>query len=287
MAKKTIDFKDPLWMTGWLDTALTKEKEKYAQCPIKPDAFPGHNEAQAWGYVVAGYFLVEESFKALLHLRGKTVRPKHSLTMLFDLLDDPNDQNLLREYYSDHRETLGWPRKFPFETLDAFLANLDGDPNHSGNDYIGSFDWRYYLIEKSRGAKLPMVGVEFLHEIAYGCIRMAKHAHSGNDEPSRYTHSWRLRERRNRKCTDWLEVRMNSDGWEKLSDRVEILWGPDYKGRHDLLLFKGKGVRPYFSELPNDFPLPTIDKRDEYASFDVDEGLRSIGVTRLRRPWDD
>ena len=142
MAKKTIDFKDPLWMTGWLDTALTKEKEKYAQCPIKPDAFPGHNEAQAWGYVVAGYFLVEESFKALLHLRGKTVRPKHSLTMLFDLLDDPNDQNLLREYYSDYRETLGWPRKFPFETLDAFLANLDGDPNHSGNDYIGSFDWR-------------------------------------------------------------------------------------------------------------------------------------------------
>ncbi len=43
----------------------------------------------------------------------------------------------------------------------------------------------------------------------------------------------------------------------------------------------------YFSEIPKDFSLPTIDKRDELASFDVDEGFRSIGITRITRPSAD
>ena len=33
--------------------------------------------------------------------------------------------------------------RFPFATLDEFLTNLDGDPNPKGDDYLGSFDWRY------------------------------------------------------------------------------------------------------------------------------------------------
>ena len=85
----------------------------------------------------------------------------------------------------------------------------------------------------------------------------------------------------------WLMVRRKSDGWDELTDRREILWGPDYKGRYDLLLFKGKKETPLFSEIPEDLSLPTIDKRDELASFDVDEGMRSIGVTRTSRPSDD
>ena len=36
-ANQTIDFKDPLWITKWLDTALKKEKEKYERCPVIPD----------------------------------------------------------------------------------------------------------------------------------------------------------------------------------------------------------------------------------------------------------
>ena len=60
MAKKTIKFKTPLWLTAWLDTTLKKEQEKYKKCPVMPDFAPGHEVAQAWGYVVAGYFLVEE-----------------------------------------------------------------------------------------------------------------------------------------------------------------------------------------------------------------------------------
>ena len=114
MANQTIDFKDPLQITAWLDTALKKEKEKYEKCPVKSDLVPGHEVAQAWGYVVAGYFLVEESFKVLLYLRGEKVPTKHSLTMLFNLFE-PGDKKILREYYSDYRATIGgYGGKFPF-----------------------------------------------------------------------------------------------------------------------------------------------------------------------------
>ncbi len=279
MGKKKIHFKDPLDMQTWLDTALEKEKEKYKKCPVNPDLVSGHEVAQAWGYVVAGYFLVEESFKALLHIRGKSVPIKHSLTMLFDLFDS-HDQDFLREYYVDYGETGGWPQKFPIATLDQFLANLDGDPNDWGSDHIGSFHWRYFLIEEQRSVKMPMASVEFLHEVVYGCTRVVAYAHNGNLEPSRCTHSWRMRWKRDRKSRDWLTVRMNSDGWEELPDRLEILWGPDYKGRYDLILFKGKGRQDYFSEIPKDFTLPVIDKRDELESFDVDEKYSAASESR-------
>ena len=61
-ANQTINFKDLSWVVTWLDTALKKEKEKYKKCPVMPDLVPDHQVAQGWGYVVAGYFLVEESF---------------------------------------------------------------------------------------------------------------------------------------------------------------------------------------------------------------------------------
>ena len=288
MANQTIDFKDPLWITAWLDTALKKEREKYKKCPVTRDLVPGHEMAQAWGYVVAGYFLVEESFKALLYMRNKRVPTRHSLTKLFFLFE-AGDKETLREFYTDYRETVGGGvDPFPFRTLDDFLVNLDGDPNNRGNDHIGSFDWRYFLIEENRSQKMPTVSVEFLHEIAYGCIRMVEHSHNGRFEPSQHTHSWRMRWKRSEKYRDWLMVRMNSEGWDELGDRLEILWGPDYQGRHDLLLFRGKGGQAYFAELPEGgFSLPTVDKRKEIESFDVDEGMRSIGVTRNSRPFDE
>ena len=285
MANQTIDFKEPLWIIAWLDTALEKEQEKYKKCPVMPDLVPGHEVAQAWGYVVAGYFLVEESFKALLFLRGKQVPTKHSLTMLLNLFD-ADDKEFLREFYTDYRETIeGRVGAFPFKTLDDFLANLDGAPSKRRDDHIGSFDWRYFLIQETRSHKMPTVSVEFLHEIAYGCNRMVEHAHTGRSEPSRHTHSWRMRWKRSEKYRDWLMVRMNSEGRDELGDRLEILWGPDYRGRHDLLLIKGKGTRSYFAELPESFSLPIVDKRQEIKSFDVDEGMRNIGVTRISRPF--
>ena len=80
---------------------------------------------------------------------------------------------------------------------------------------------------------------------------------------------------------------MNSAGWEDLGDRLEILWGPDYRGRYDLLLFKGKRTDVYFSELPEDCSLPIVDKRKEIEEFDVEEGFRSISITHVSRPSDD
>ena len=279
-ANQTIDFKDPLWITAWLDTALKKEKEKYKKCPVMPDMVPGHDAAQGWGYVVAGYFLVEESFKALLFVRGnKTVPTKHSLSVLFNLLED-NDKVTLREYYDDYKATIGGTvGAFPFKCLDDFLVNLDGDQN-PGGDHIGSFDWRYFLIEEKRSKEMPTVSVDYLHEIVFGCIRIVEHASNKRFEPTRYTRSWRLRGQRMKKYNDWLNVRMNSVGWDELGDRLEILWGPDHLGRYDLYLFKDKGMRMYFSEIPDDFAIPVVDKRREIESFDIEQGYRSIGVIR-------
>ena len=279
-ANQTIDFKDPLWITAWLDTALKKEKEKYKKCPVMPDMVPGHEAAQGWGYVVAGYFLVEEAFKALLFVRGSsTVPTKHSLSILFNLLED-NDKATLREYYDDYKATIGgMVGAFPFKSLDDFLVNLDGDKNVRG-DHIGSFDWRYFLIEEKRSREMPTVSVDYLHEIVFGCTRIVEHASNNRFEPTRYTRSWRLREQRKVKYNEWLTVRMNSEGWDELGDRLEILWGPDYLGRYDLYLFRGKGMQAYFSEIPDDFTFPVIDKRKEIESFDVEQGYRSIGVIR-------
>ena len=277
---QTIDFKDPLWITAWLDTALDKEKEKYEKCPVIPDRVPGHDAAQGWGYVVTGYFLLEEAFKALSFMRGERKVPTiHSLSVLFSQLE-VTDQAALREYYNDYKATMGGRvGAFPFKSLDDFLLNLDGDKNTHGK-HIGSFDWRYFLIEEKRSKEMPIVSVDYLHEIVYGCIRIAEHASNGRFEPTRHTRSWRLRGQRAQRYQDWLTVRMNSDGWDELGDRLEVLWGPDYLGRYDLYLFQGKDVRADFSELPDNCTLPVIDKRKEIESFDVEQGYRSIGIIR-------
>lgn len=281
---RTIDFKDPLWITAWLDTALQKEQEKYEKCPVIPDMVPGHDAAQRWGYVVTGYFLLEEAFKALLFVRGERNVPAiHSLSVLFNRLDTA-DQAVLREYYNDFKATIGGRVEvFPINSLDDFLLNLDGDKNSRG-DHIGSFDWRYFLIEEKRSKEMPMVSVDYLHEVVYGCIRIVEHASNGRFKPGRYTRSWRLRRKRKKKYRDWLTVRMNSQGWEELGDRLEILWGPDYLGRYDLYLFQDEGGQEYFSEISDNFTLPVIDKRKEIESFDVEQGYRSIGVFRNSRP---
>ena len=272
-------FKDRTWILAWLDTALEKEKEKYAKCPVMPDMVPGHEAAQGWGYVVAGYALVEQSFKALLHLREKDVPARHSLSKLFDLLDQC-DQAVLREYYADYKATPdSGLSAFPFDSLDAFLQNLDGDVNKRG-DHIGSFDWRYFLIEERRSERMPFVGVDYLHEVAYGCIQILRNLYTGNGNPRHWTRSRRMHHDRMKKCRDWMKVRMNSTGLDKTRDRLEILWGPDSRGRYYLFLCQGQQMTLSFSEIPTDIEIPVVDKRKEVANFDVDAGQRSIGRTR-------
>ena len=68
-----INFRDnDLTAVHGLDTALRMEKDKYAKCPVQPDLVPHYEIYQAWGYVVCGYFLLEESFKLRIHIHGDT-----------------------------------------------------------------------------------------------------------------------------------------------------------------------------------------------------------------------
>ena len=127
---------------------------------------------------------------------------------------------------------------------------------------------------------MPLVSLDYLHEIVFGCIQIIRSADGSYFVPSLLTHSWRMRRERQNKHRDWLFVRMNSDGWEDLGDRLEILWGPDYRGRYDLYIFRGDGMRGCFSEIPDDLTLPIIDKRNEIEAFDVKKGYRGIGMTR-------
>lgn len=271
-ADQNIKFKKPLWILAWLDTALEKEKEKYKKCPVVPDMVPGHDAAQGWGYVVAGYFLVESAFKALVLMRDEMQVPKkHSLSSLFKMLTD-SEQAILREYYYDFRGTIGETAETSlFPRLEDFLQNLDGDLG-AGGDHIGSFDWRYYLIEERRSKEMPIVSVDYLHEIVFGCVRILGHKYSDLSEPILHTRSWRLHHDRINKYRAWLTMRMNSEGWSEIGDRLEILWGPDYRGRYDFYLSHGARGLMRFAEIPRNDACPVIDKREEIKAFDAVHG---------------
>ena len=195
---------------------------------------------------------------------------------------------MLRAYYDDFRHTFPGMSSFPLETLDEFLANLDGARNSRGH-YIGSFDWRYFLTEEGSGASMPRVSINVMHEVAYACVQLVRSVDKEDDKAGGATYSWRLQWRRSKFHGDWLTVRMNSPGWEQEGDRIEILWGPGYGNRYDYLVFEGGRTRSFFAPLPNadEVELSMIDKRGELKSFDREEGFRRIGLTvsrQARRP---
>ncbi len=190
---QSINFKDPRWILKWLDTALDMEMRKFKSCPLKKDILSGVEAAQAWGYVVTGYSLAEQSLKAILYVRGEEKVPrKHSLSALFSLLYD-EDKRVIAEYFTDLREFLGssgnW---FPFKSVDNFVENLDGQENPRKSDHIGSFFWRYFLIEDLSSHTLPTVSIEFLHEITFACARILEFLIYKNFQPTQYTYSNRM-----------------------------------------------------------------------------------------------
>lgn len=186
-SKQHIEFKTPGSIISGLDTALKKEQEKYNKCPVVHDRNPDYEITQGWGFVIAGYFLAEISFKALLNIRKKAVPKEHLLYLLFNSFDE-DDKRILREYYSDYQATIGGQiGRFPIMNLDGFLKNLDGDKNK------GSFEWRYYLIEKSENRFMPLVSVDYLHEIIFGCNRIFQHAEFKTSEPSEWLYSRRTK----------------------------------------------------------------------------------------------
>ena len=283
-----IRFKDPDRILVWIDSALKHEKLKYEKAPVTRDLIPEYEMGQGWGFVVAAYSLLEQSMKALIHLRGNRDVPiKHSLTILFDLFET-KDKEALREFYSDYRATANGMDAFAFATLDEFIENLDGDPNRRGDDRIGSFDWRYSPIEEARSQTMPTVSIDFLHEIIRGCYWMASAVHHDRDfDPLRFTNSWLMQnERILDTYRNWHTYQLNKpdSDWMKLGDRIEILWGPDYLGRYDWELFGKEGMQLCFAKLPEDSSLQVIDRREEIQDFDAETVLRSIGIGLPRPP---
>ena len=276
---KGTSYKNQLHVWAGLETALKKEWEKFRKCPVLPDMVPEHEMAQAWGYVVAGYFLIEQGLKAVRNMRGHTPPKTHSLSVLFAEMPE-EDKEVLETYYDDFVQVFTATRSFPISTLDEFLVNLDGARNSRGQ-HVGSFDWRYFLTEEGSGGSMPLVSINVMHEIAYGCVRIVATFGKQKRNPLLGTYSWRLRSIRSKKYHDWLMVRMNSAGWNEEGARIEQLWGPDYQDRYDYLVFNDGETRFYFAALPErkSTSLPLVDKRAEIAAFDVEEGLRSIGVT--------
>ena len=180
-----IKFKDHMTILIWLETALTAEWRKFGICPGQPDRWPAHEIAQAWGYVVAAYFLIEQAFKAIVHLNKERVETTHVLHKLFKQL--PTEaQDTLQEFYRDFLATFQHDRPFPFETLGSFLENLDG-----GNKK-GSLDWRYFPIEESKSGTIPIVSINIMHEVVYGCLRIIEQIKYTDRDPLAYTHSRRL-----------------------------------------------------------------------------------------------
>ena len=283
---ETAGYKEPNFIWKWLQTALKHEWQKHAATPVKPDMVPGHEVAQAWGFVVAGYSLLEQGLKAVLYVRGKQPEKTHALSVLFAALPD-EDQDVLRAYYDDFRAAFHDMVSFPLLTLDDFLVNLDGGRNARGQ-HIGSFDWRYFLTEQGSGAPMPLVSINVLHEVTFGCVQLVGSIDKKDGKARGWTYSWRLRWGRSRRYEDWLTVRMNSAGWAEEGNRLEIVGGPHSGDRYDYFVFEDGRIRSFFAPLPDagDSELPIIDKRRDVELFDTEEGYRSIGVT-MNRPRDN
>lgn len=187
-----IKFKGHIVMLHWLETALKAEWRKFRACPGQPDMIPAHEVAQAWGYVVAAYFLTEQAFKAIVHLNRDRVETTHVLHRLFKQL--PTEaQKTLHEFYRDFLATFRYDRPFPFERLDTFLENLDG-----GNKK-GSLDWRYFPIEESKSESMPIISIDIMHEVVYGCLCIIEQMKYSDRDPLAQTHSRRLRRNRGRR----------------------------------------------------------------------------------------
>ena len=201
-------------------------------------------------------------------MRGKAVPRIHSLAGLFELLAD-TDRDVLREYYTDFRRSSGGSlARFPFASLEEFLGNLDGDDNKQGRP-MGSVDWPYYLIEEMYSEKLPLVSVDYLHEVVFGCVRILQSAEHPGVDPREFCHSRRLHEKRKQAYADWLEARLRAGGLPSKENQCEIVWGPDYQDRYDLLSFREGRIVSSFSGLPNDRGLLVVDRRDEIKAFDA------------------
>ena len=257
MKTVTLDPDRQLYSVAYLSAALEMEQMKINNIPVTPDCAPGYKDAKAWGYVVAGYFLLEQAIKFLISVRGDPFPGSHSLSRLFDMLSKC-DRKVLCEYYCDFYFAGENARHFPISKLPAFLVELDTVENSDS----GSLAWRYFLIQKPQVDILPAFSAEFLHEIVYGAIKIAEIVITPSDNnPCQFTYSQRERDRCLKAYMQNLHDRMNNDGGKDLGDRLEIFWGPDSLGRYDYMRFEGKKAERFFEKYPKNCNLPIWDMR--------------------------
>ena len=272
------EFQDPCWIETWLKTALEKEIKNYEANPPGTDLSSDCRSAQAWGYVVDGCLLLEIALKNVLAIRGKEVPSDRQLLGLFEILDDV-DQQTLRAYYDDYRGVTNHyrppadyhgPSVFHgldriLKTVEEFLSALDVETDH------GPFGWRNFATVAVVKREMPMACIPYMHEIIYGCIGL----YGTLIDPDRAglnlledTYSWRQYSKRHEAhTTPWFLPIFYAGEHREDEDRIEILWGPDYQDRYDLMFIEGHSIWWQFQKIPSDSTLPHVDKRQELADF--------------------
>lgn len=148
----TLDPERQLYCVAYLEAALEMEKKKLDRVPVTRDSAPGYTDAMAWGYVVAGYFLLEQALKFLISVRGEPFPATHSLSFVFGKLSN-RDREVLQEYYRDFCCSYEKARDFPIPELEIFVKNMDAEANSEK----GPLAWRYFLIQEPKVNALPIV----------------------------------------------------------------------------------------------------------------------------------
>ena len=171
-----------------LERALKVEKAKWAGCPLHPNSptmFVGIHE---WGWIVAGYHLIEIALTGIAIARTGKRKRTHKLVTLYNEI--PNeDQNILSGFYDDYRATAESIRGRGSERLEEFLENLDGPCG--GN---GSVAWRFLVMEKRERQEVPIVNIDLMHEVTYGCIQLMQLGTDGREEALQQIFSERMEE---------------------------------------------------------------------------------------------
>lgn len=257
-----IKLKDSSKTSKWLDAALEFERKKYASNPIQRDIVVEFNYAQAWGFIVAGYFLLELSLKALSHRCNCEIKRNHALYKLFKRLPD-EQKSILRLHYTDFVNTFPKLAQETPNEIDQFFKSLDGD--HSR----GSFDWRYYLIEEPSEDQLPFVDINLIHEVVYSIYLVHRAIGNKSDKPEKRTYSFRLHDERASILSRWYEYRKHFPDWVGIGDRIEKLWGPDYDERYSYVVTKERTHHFCFGVISDDLAkkFPIHDMRMEFQSF--------------------
>ncbi|WP_428274206.1 hypothetical protein [Candidatus Palauibacter sp.] len=266
------EFQRPEDALSWLERALEMERLKYAAVPVEGDLVPRFVSASAWGYVTAAYTLIEQALKTLIDQTigfdstklPARLRETHSLKTLFDHLDT-DDRRVLEDLYRDYWLTEGaGSMGFSLDEMGAFLGHLD-----QGH---GSISWRYSLTEEI--AAIPQLGpvyVEHMWETVRCVLGVIRHHALGYPPVAHSIVKW---QERRRQYVRWLNLRLRS-GELSQTDRIELLRGPDSRGRSDFCVFRGKSVFPKFGDVDaaaKQAGLEVVNMQREIAALTDSEG---------------